>query len=228
MPVYGGSVRRVFFVYFVLLILWSGALAEPCLLIYPLQNTIFRYDPARYITVTSGDSSYDPAYGLAGEMLWDNVHNRIAYEVYQAPLLQGFVVSSTGKNEFYTPKTEVTLVIDGFYHAPRRLSDIYVRFTPFPADAFIEIRVNGAVVKNYRHFVPLLEILSVVGSDFYSDTVSLDVEWTGTKQLTVTAFADKNGNQVHDGESCFSVLLEDPAIPTSSTTWGMIKSLYRE
>ncbi len=228
MSVCGGCVFRVLIVSVILCIVGSNAFAEPCLLIYPLENTLFRYDPSLYMTIPSTDPSYDPAYGLGGEMLWDCVNNRIAYEVYQAPRLQGFEMSSSGRNEFYTPKTEVTLVVDGFYHAPRRLNSIYIRFIPVPADAFIEIRANGVIIDNYRHFISVLEVTSIVDPDFYSDTVSFDVQWTGTKQIVVTAFADKNGNRVLDGEPCFSILLEDPTIPTASTTWGKIKSLYHE
>ena len=220
--------RRVFFLFAFSLFLVNNAVAEPCLLIYPLQNTVFRYDPFRFVTLTSADPRFDPAFDRGGEMLWDLVNNRVACEVYQAPNLQGFVESTTGRNEYYVTRLEVDLVVDGFFAQPRRLSDIFVRFQPIPTDAILSITANGHELNNYRHFIPALIVDSPIHCCFYSDTVSFNIEWLGAKQVIVTAFADKDGNGVFNGEPCFNVLLEDPWVPAENTTWGRIKSIYKE
>ena len=220
--------RRVFFLFVFSLFMVGKLCAEPCLLIYPLQSTTFRYDPFRYVTITAADPRFDPAYERSGKMLWDLVNNRAACEVYQAPNLQGFVASTTGRSEYYITKWDVDLAVDGFFTEPRRLNDIYVRFQPIPSDAIVDISVNGNQITNYRHFIPALSVMSSVHCCFYSDMISFNVEWLGAKQIIVTAFADKDGNGVYDGEPCFNVLLEDPYVPVENTTWGKIKAIYNE
>lgn len=204
------------------------AIAEPCLLIYPLQKTVFRFDPSKYILIPEGDSLYDELYGKSGVMLWDPNEQRIPYEVYQSPNLQGFEHSSFGRNEFFIPRKQLTIAVDGFYHAPRRLNDIFIRFIPIPADAVVEIRINGVLVDNLYYHIPSLLVTTLLGNGYYSDALTFDIEWTGPKGFLVTAFADKNGNRVYDGEPCFSVFMEDPSVPTEATTWGRIKSLYKD
>jgi hypothetical protein len=210
------------------MIIASSAFAEPCLLIYPLQNAVFRYDPFRYAVITSSDPRYDRAFDRGGIMLWDTVNDRVAYEVYQAPNLQGFAQSTTGRNEYYVTKLNVDLVVDGFHDRPRRLNDIYVRFQPTPADAMLDVAASGHQLNNYRHYVRSLMVQSPIHCCFYSDTVSFNVEWLGAKQVIVTAFADKDGNRTFYGEACFNVLLEDPSVPAENTTWGRIKAIYKE
>jgi hypothetical protein len=220
--------RRVFFLFLFLFLMVGKLFAEPCLLIYPLQSTVFRFDPFRYQVVTDTDPRYDPLYDRSGKMLWDLVDDRVAYEVYQAPNLQGFMASATGRSEYFVTKWEVDLAVDGFYSQPRRLNDIFVRFQPIPSDALLDITVNGHQLTNYRHFIPALSVQSAVHSSFYSDTASFTVNWLGAKQIIVTAFADKDGNGVYNGEPCFNVLLEDPYVPALNTTWGQIKAIYKE
>ncbi len=202
--------------------------AEPCLLVYPLCQTVFRFDSARYTLIYPGDSLYDQEYDRSGTMLWDVVNNRVPHEIYQAPHLEGFEASPFGRSEFYAARIELAIVIDGFYHSPRRLNDIYVRFLPVPFYALLDVRVNGVEVPAHRHHIPLMMVLSPLPNGFYSDTLSMNISWTGASALRVTAFADKDGDKAYDGEPCFSVYLEDPTIPVEETTWGYIKSLYRE
>jgi len=220
--------RRAFFLFVFSIFFVGNVFAEPCLLIYPLQNTVFRYDSFRYMTITDADPRFDSEFDRAGKMLWDLVNDRVACEVYQAPNLQGFVESTTGRSEYYVTKLNVGLAVDGFFPEPRQLSDIYVRFQPIPTDAIVDITVNGNQLSNYRHFIPALSVMSSLLCCFYSDTVSFDVEWIGAKQLIVTAFADKDGNGVYNGEPCFNVLLEDPWVPAENTTWGRIKAIYNK
>jgi hypothetical protein len=163
-----------------------------------------------------------------GHVLWDITLDRIASEVYQAPELQGFVESYDGRSVFYAPRRISGIVIDGFYSAPRHLNDIYLRFLPFPRDAFTEIYINGNLLTEPYYRISELSVTTPVGDGFFSDKITLMIEWSGAKSILVSAFSDKNGNRVYEGEPCFNILLEDPTVPTDETTWGHIKALYQE
>ncbi|MFX1266118.1 MAG: hypothetical protein ACFFH0_12100 [Promethearchaeota archaeon] len=220
--------RRAFLISFFLFFLVNSALAEPCLLVYPQQKTVFRFDPSRYELILEGDPRYNPDYGLSGRMLWDRVNDRTAFEIYRAPLLQGFEESYTGRNEFFAPLKQLTVIVDGYNDVPRRLNDIYIRFNPFPADALLNVWIDGVLLDRFSYRISYLSVTTPLSSCYYSDTVPVDVEWTGAKTVLVTVFSDKNGNRVYDGEPCFSILMEDPQVPVEKITWGHIKSLYKE
>ena len=121
-----------------------------------------------------------------------------------------------------------TIVIDGFYSAPRRLNDIYLRFLPFPRDAFTQIYINGNLLTDRFFRISNLLVATPIDDGFYSDTITLDIEWYGAKSILISAYSDKNGNRTFDGGPCFNVLLEDPTVPVAETTWGHIKSLYKK
>jgi hypothetical protein len=221
-------VRTVPILFLILTLFIGHALADPCLLVYPLDRTVFRFDASRYALITEGEPGYKHEYSLSGNVLWDMTRNRIASEVYQAPELQGFVESYEGRSEFFSPRMTSTIVIDGFYGEPRRLNDIYLRFLPYPRDAFIQVYINGSPLNDRLFRISDLLVETPTGDGFYSDKILLDIEWSGAKSIMISAFSDKNGNRVFDGEPCFQVLLEDPTVPVEDTTWGRIKSLYKE
>jgi hypothetical protein len=225
---FGGELRKVLLLALCFQIIAGYALADPCLLIYPLDQTVFRYDAARYVLITEGEPGYNHSYAVSGNVLWDVHNDRIASEVYQAPELQGFLESYERRNEFYINRMSATIVIDGFYHLPRQLNDIYLRFLPYPRDAYTQIYINGRLMTERSYRISHLLVATPTDGGFYSDTVVLDIEWNGAKSILISAYSDKNGNRAFDGEPCFNVLLEDPTVPVSETTWGHIKSLYRE
>jgi hypothetical protein len=225
---FGGEMSKVFLLVIFLHVLIGQARADPCLLIYPLDRTVFHYDASRYVLIAEGEPGYDHNYSLSGNVLWDVTLDRIASEVYQAPDLQGFVVSYDGHSTFYTPRLTSTIVVDGFYDEPRRLNEIYLRFLPFPRDAITQIYINGNLVTEPAYHISHLLVSTPVDDGFYSAKVMMDIEWYGAKSIIISAFSDKNGNRIFDGEPCFNILLEDPTIPVDETTWGHIKSLYKE
>ncbi|MFH1754124.1 MAG: hypothetical protein ABIA59_00325 [Candidatus Latescibacterota bacterium] len=220
--------RKILLIFCILLLHGEYVLADPCLVIYPRDRTVFYYDSSRYALITQGDPGYNHSYSISGNVLWDTALDRIASEVYQAPNLNGFTESHDGRSVFYTPQISTTIVIDGFHDAPRQLSDIYLRFLPFPRDAFEQVYINGELLTEPAYHIPSLSVTTPAGCCFYSDAITLDITWSGAKSLLVMAFADKNGNHVFDGEPCFHILLEDPTVPVAQTTWGHIKSLYKD
>jgi hypothetical protein len=220
--------RKVLLLAICLHFIFGSALADPCLLIYPLDQTVFRYDASRYVLITEGEPGYNHGYALSGKVLWDVHNDRIASEVYQAPYLQGFLESYEHRNEFYISRMSATIVIDGYHNEPRLLNDIYLRFLPYPRDAFTQIYINGQLLTERAYRISQLLVSTPTGGGFYSDTITLEIEWQGAKSIEISAYSDKNGNRTFDGESCFNILLEDPTVPVHETTWGQIKSLYRQ
>ena len=220
-------VRLVLFLALISTVLPGLSAAEPWILAYPIDNVVFRYDPLRYEVIGPAHASYDPAFSLSGQMLWDQVHGRPAVEIYQAPNLSGFTPSNSGVSEFYKVGNQTTLVIDGFSPYPRQLNDIYVQFIPYPSGAAPEVFVDGARVSGLRYHIPRLIIDESAGNGFYSDTIQLDVRWSGARKVKIIVFADKNGNKVFDGEVLYEILMEDFTIPTERSTWGAVKQKYQ-
>ena len=118
--------------------------AEPCLLAYPQGQVVFRYDPLEYETLGPASPNYSDSYQVGGQVLWNRMEKRVAFEVYQAPALTGFEPSPTGRNEFCVVGSRHTLTIDGFSAVPRQFANIQVQFRPLPLSSDTDIKVNGS------------------------------------------------------------------------------------
>lgn len=204
----------------------ARASADACLLAYPDQNAVFQFDPSLYRMITPEDNLYDPAYDRFGVMLWDVENDRIAYELYQAPGLMGFEPASIEPNTFNFPANKFTLYIDGFYRVPRQLNDIYVRFLPTPANAATLIYANDELVPGLYYHIPRLVVSTQLENGFYSDTIPVEIVWSGAAAMKIMVFSDKNGNRAFDGEERFSVFMMDQTVPAANTTWGQIKAQF--
>lgn len=204
----------------------GSAAAERNLIAYPTGQTVFHYAPDRYEILGPTSSKFNPAYSVAGQCLWDNLEQRVAVEVYRAPGLTAFTKSAQTHSEYEYMGSRGTVVVDGFSSSPRRLSNILVQFTPRPATSVSNIMVNGTHVEGLRYVVPFLEVSTPTGDGFYSDSATLNIEWTGPLEMEVIVYVDRNGNRVFDGERVFSILMRDSSVPTQSKTWGGIKALY--
>ncbi len=200
--------------------------ADPCVLAYPDQNAVFQFNPSYFRVILPGDSLYNPRYDRFGTMLWDIRNDRIAYELYQAPGLVGFQPAFTEANSFNLPANRFTLYVDGFYHAPRQLNNIIVRFLPTPSNAEPVIYVNDERIAGLQYFIPRLVVSTRLENGFYSDTIALDVVWSGAQSMKITVFSDKDGNRVFDGDACYNVFMMDQTVPAAPTTWGRIKAQY--
>jgi hypothetical protein len=214
---------------FIAVALLPGGVAavEPCLLAYPLDYVVFQYDAAAYDVIGSSHPEYDPSYGVAGLMLWNNAANRVAAEVYRAPGLFGFEPSLSGNNEFFTAGNITTLRLDGFSDVPRQLNDIYVEFRPYPLNSTPDIYIDDERLDGLRYHIPRLVVSTPTEDGFYSDVIDLTLKWNGAQVMTIVVFADKNGNRVLDGEPVYRVVMEDLTVPTKNKTWGGIKSMYQ-
>ncbi len=205
----------------------AAVLADPCLLVYPLDVVVFRYDPLTYEVVSPSDPGFDPAYAVSGEVLWNVAERRIATEIYRAPGLVGFETSYDGKSEFFTVGNKTKICVDGFSEYPRQLNDIVVEFVPFPVNSSPDVYVNGERIDGLRYVIPRMVVSTETEDGFYSDTFTFNLRWLGSQFIGIIVYADKNANRVFDGEPCYSVMMEDWTVPTATKTWGSIKELYK-
>jgi hypothetical protein len=183
-----------------------------------------------YYTVGPGHPYYDAEYDRGGEVLLEIGSNEVDHSIYQAPGLIGFEVSTGGNEGYVFLDTEFDLVIDGFSNMPTTFVNVLVVFDDFvPHGCLPNILVNGMpLVGNTYAAGDLVVSTPTADGNNYSDTMTILVDWHGCYGLHVWAFSDENNSGTHDGGECFTAFSHDSTIPTESSTWGKIKSLYRE
>jgi hypothetical protein len=214
-------------IFFVLLAAGSAsAVTDVGLLVYPAKYVTFRYDPVEYEVKQPADPSFDPAFAVAGAMLWNKPENRVAFEVYRAQAIAGFETSANGRNEYHTLGNLATICVDGFSEYPRQLADICVEFQPYPPTSAPVIYIDDERLQGLRYYIPRLVIATPAGNGFYSDRIMFHLRWLGAQYIRIIVYADKNGNRVFDGEPTVTTLMEDLTVPAQERTWGAVKSLY--
>ncbi len=201
--------------------------AEPSYLVYPSTPTVFRYDTSRFELITSGDSRFDPAYQIAGQMLWDRVAGRIPYEVYRAPVLTGFEPSRNGLNEFVTVSASFDVIVDGFSASPRTLGSLCLRFWPEAANAAVTVTIDGQSMSRLTTPLPTMEVTTPLGIGFYSDTGAHPFSWVGSPSIRIIAFSDKNADGAFEGTPLYTIVSYDGPVAVQNATWGAVKALYR-
>ena len=213
----------------VLIVMPSLALADPCLVVYPTCQCIYRYDPNEYYTVGPEHPLYDPEYDRGGFVLLEVGTDEIDHTIYQAPLLMGFEVSTDGNEGFIFVGTDFALVLRGGSNTPTTFINVLLIFDHIvPEGCLPAITVNGMPVAyndGYSYAAGDLVISTPVHNG-YSDTIELWITWAGCYGVRMWAFADENYNGVLDGGECFTAFSHDATIPTEDSTWGAIKSLY--
>jgi hypothetical protein len=205
----------------------SLAFAEPSYLIYPSSPAVFRYDPDRYSLLVPSDPNYDSNYSIGNAMLWDHAEGRVPLEIYRAPQITGFEVSTNGQSEFVTLGNDFNVVVDGYGPAPRTIGGLCVRYWAEPSYAHVLLDVNGQRLTGLVHTLPALEVATPVDDGYFADTSTFHVSWLGATRLRIVAFSDKDANRSFEGKPLFSIVAQAQSVPVSTTTWGKIKSLYR-
>lgn len=212
------------------LVLISGtALADPCLVVYPVSPARYHYDVNEYYTVTFGDPLYDPMYDRGGEVLIDINTDEIAYNVYQIPNLVGFEQSTNGQEGYFFIGSYFELIVDGFSNEPTTYENIIVVFEPDPGYCAPVISIDGQPI--FGNQFPLGDLVvstPTADGNNYSDTITKQVTWSGCYGLLMWAFADNNYDGVHDGGECFTAFSHDATVPVTEASWGAIKNLYSE
>jgi hypothetical protein len=202
---------------------------EPILLVYPDKPAEFQYDQARYETLDASEDNYDPDYDVGGYTLWDKVEGRIAYEVYRAPHITGFVPSGNGMNQFVLMINEFWLIIDGFCESPRQVNEITARFVPDPPHASAVVMVNNSPLEFLITKIPGLNGAWQTTEGYYVSTTRARIWWSGAVGMRIIAYGDKNRNLVYDGGvPQWSIYVQDNTVPVRETTWGGIKNLFSD
>jgi hypothetical protein len=206
--------------------------ADPCLIVYPDAACTYHYDPAEYYTVAPGHPLYDPAYDRGGEVLIDANTDEIAYDVYQAPNLTGFVMDPENQG-YYTTSHDFGLIVDGFSNEPTTYVNILLVFDqiqPPGCDPAILIDgnppLNDAGLGLYYPIGDLVVSTPAQGGN-YSDTMLLPFSWIGCASVRIWAFSDEDYDLNHDGGECFSAYSHDLVVPVTESSWGEIKERYK-
>ncbi len=170
---------------------------------------------------------FDPAYAVAGSMLWNRPENRVAFEVYRAQSISGF--ETVGERP------------ERILHARQHGVDLHRRLLGVSETAERYLRRVPAVPAHVRagHLrrrradrgAPLFHPAAGRSrprraNGFYSDRILFHLRWLGAQYVRIIVYADKNGNRVFDGEPTVSTFMEDLTIPTEERTWGSVKALY--
>ena len=208
---------------------YNKTLADPCLVVYPTRNAVYHYDVNEYYTVSYGDPLYDAMYDRGGKVLIDINDNEIAYNIYQSPNLIGFEPSTGGAEGYFFMGGSFDLIIDGFSNQPTTHQNILLVFDPDPNWCAAMIYVEGQPVAGDTFPLGDLAVSTpTVEGRHYSDTILKSITWNGCYGIRIWAFADENYNGIRDGGECFTAFSHDSTVPTEETTWGEIKSFYRD
>ena len=78
------------------------------------------------------------------------------------------------------------------------------------------------------HALPPLEVTTPTGAGYFGNTSSFMLSWTGSREIRVIAFSDKNADRAFDGTPQFTIVARDETVSTTETTWGSIKAMYRQ
>lgn len=224
------------FVVAALVALPMAASADPCLTVYPDASVVYHYGPTEYYTVGPMDPLYDPAYDRGGEVLIDLLTGEIAYNIYQAPGLIGFVEDAMNQG-YFTMEHDFNIVIDGFNNMPVTYENVILVFDWVePEGCMPVLMVDGmapaydAVFGGWTYPVGDLVVSTPTPDGMnYSDTISVPFSWSGCQTVRIWAFADENYNGLFDtGSECFSAYSHDLTVPADDTSWGRLKSLYQD
>lgn len=207
--------------------------ADPCLTVYPDAPCTYHYDPAEYYTVTVGNPLYDAAYDRGGEVLIDANTNEIAYQIYQAPNLIGFVSDSANQG-YYTMSLDFGLIIDGWSNQPTTYVNILLVFDQIQPNGCVPtISIDGnppLYDAGLGYYYPIgdLAVSTPAQGNSYSDTETFPFSWDGCQQVRIWAFSDADYNLVHDGGECFSAFSHDLTVPAKTSSWGAMKMRYKD
>jgi hypothetical protein len=216
-----------------LVLLPALATADPCLIVYPQSETVYHYDVNEYYTVGPGDPLYDPVYDRGGLVLIELNTNEIAFNIYQAPNLTGFVPSTGGLEGYFIDDPVFDLTVDGFNNEPITYVNVLLVFEPTdPTCMTFVVQVDGQLATYYPGlgwYHPLGDLVVQTPTPHgnnYSDTITVNVEWGGCEGFQAWAFSDENFNLRRDGGECFTAFSHDVTVPVEATTWGGIRGAF--
>lgn len=212
----------------ILLLPAARAAADPCLVVYPMSECFYRYDPSEYYTVGAGHPLYDPALARGGEVLLERGTGEVDWSIYQAPNLTGFLAATDEMDGYFFGGRDFTLIVDGFSNIPTTYRNILIVFGHDASACDPRIAVNGSTLAGWTYAAGDLTVSTPTEmGNSYSDIFTLEISWRWCRGLHVWAFSDENYNGVKDGGECFTAYSHDITIGVEQSTWGAIKEIYR-
>ena len=228
----GSAVVAALFLFLVFPVAYANP--DPCLVVYPDSPCVYHFDPGEYYTVTVGDPLYDPMYDRGGEVLIDLNTDGIAYDIYQAAYLTGFVMDAENQG-YFTIDKDFDLVVDGFNNAPITFVNILLVFDnvePEWCEPAVWVDGNPLLYSEllgwYYPIGDLVVSTPTPWGNNFSDTVLHHIMWENCLSIRIYAFSDSNYNLTRDGNECFSAYSHDTTVPVKESTWGAIKEMYAE
>ena len=210
------------------LVIPAMALADPCLVAYPTGPSVYHYDVNEYYTVNHTHPLYDPMYDRGGEVLIDINNDEIALDIYQSPNLTGFQPSIGGNEGYFLIGSNFELVIDGFNNEPTTFENVIIVIAPDPGYCTPNVTIDGnPVIDDMYPIGDLVVSTPTPYGNNYSDTIVVNVSWSGCYGVRFWAFADDDYDGVNTGGECFTAFSHDTTVPSEETSWGVIKSLYK-
>ncbi len=204
----------------------APAMADPCLTVYPMGDTVYHYDINEYYVVGPGHPLYDATYDRGGYVLIDLNDDSIDGSIYQAPNLVGFTPSSDGREGFFFEGYSFQLVIDGYANEPMTYQNVILMIEPSPATCPPNVVIDGNPVGSMVSLGSLVVGTPTPRGNSYSDVMILDVSWDQCAEMEFWAFDDENYNGVKDGGECFSAFSHDTAVPVEVRSFGSVKVRY--
>lgn len=204
------------------------ALADPCLVVYPTGSCTYHYDISEYYLVTAGHPLYQSAFDRGGAVLIETNTDEIAYNIYQAPGLTAFAVSSGGQEGYFFEGNTFDLVVDGFHNDPTTFVNVRLVVESLPTACPPNVTIDGAPIGGDQYALGDLVVSTPTGNGHnYSDSMLLEVGWDSCAEIQFWAYSDENGNGVHDGGECFSAYSHDTTVPTPAGSIGKLKASFR-
>jgi len=217
----------------VLILFPTLGIADPCLMVYPAAgNVIYHYESAEYYVVGPGHPLYEAAYDRGGEVLIDINTGEIAYEVYQANGLSGFLLDEMHQG-YFLMALDFDISVDGFNNFPTTYTNVVLVFDLIePTGCMPSITIDGNPVlwsASLGWYWPIGDfVVSTPSGSNYSDIQNYAFSWAGCQTVRIWAFSDEDFNLHHDGGECFSAYSHDLTVPVKVNTWGKVKSLYNK
>ena len=161
----------------------ASAMADPCLTVYPVGNTVYHYDISEYYVVGPGNALYDPMYDRGGYVLIDSNDDSIDMSIYQAPNLVGFTPSSDGREGFFFEGYSFQLVIDGFSNSPTTYENVMLVIEPLPMTCPPNVVIDGNPVGSQVPLGSLVVSTPTAEGNNFSDVMILDVSWATCAEM---------------------------------------------
>lgn len=209
-----------------LVLAFSTAAADICLIVFPLEESVYHYKATRYYTVGPGHVFYEEEFDRGGEVLIESATDQIALEIYRANVV-GFEAAWGDHYGYEINESPYTLVVQALSDEQAVYPNILLAFLPLPDDCDPAMTVDGVPVVGKRHPLGDLVVDTPDQNGGYFGEIVVEMTFAGCEGVDIWAFSDENGDQHQDSEECTSSFLYHLFVPTEESSFSTVKSLFR-